>query len=210
MSSTIEEIATLSGHSDRAWCVTWSPTSSVLASCSTDKTVRLYGYSPSSSTSASTPSSAPPKFNLVTSIATGHARTLRTIAFSPNGKTLATASFDATVGIWERTDEEQGGDGDWECVSTLEGHDSECKSVAWSASGSLLASCSRDKSVWVWEGASLLTFQSSGVMSRWLILVCAVQPDADFECLSVLMEHTQDVKCVAWHPHEEVSEHPSI
>ena len=26
----------------------------------------------------------------------------------------------------------------------------------------------------------------------------------DFECVSVLHEHTQDVKCVRWHPHEEV------
>jgi hypothetical protein len=32
-----------------------------------------------------------------------------------------------------------------------------------------------------------------------------VQPDADFECMGVLMEHTQDVKCVAWHPREEVN-----
>ena len=32
-----------------------------------------------------------------------------------------------------------------------------------------------------------------------------VQPDADFECMGVLMEHTQDVKCVAWHPTEEVN-----
>jgi hypothetical protein len=31
------------------------------------------------------------------------------------------------------------------------------------------------------------------------------QPDADFECMGVLMEHTQDVKCVAWHPTEEVN-----
>ena len=31
------------------------------------------------------------------------------------------------------------------------------------------------------------------------------QPDADFECMGVLMEHTQDVKCVAWHPSEEVN-----
>ena len=29
-------------------------------------------------------------------------------------------------------------------------------------------------------------------------------PDYEFECVSVLMEHTQDVKCVAWHPSEEV------
>ena len=31
-----------------------------------------------------------------------------------------------------------------------------------------------------------------------------VHPDADFECITVLMEHKQDVKCVAWHPTEEV------
>lgn len=32
-----------------------------------------------------------------------------------------------------------------------------------------------------------------------------VQPDADFECIAVMLEHTQDVKCLAWHPTEEVS-----
>jgi hypothetical protein len=31
----------------------------------------------------------------------------------------------------------------------------------------------------------------------------AVGP-ADFECLAVLMEHSQDVKCVTWHPTDEV------
>lgn len=33
-----------------------------------------------------------------------------------------------------------------------------------------------------------------------------VLPDADFECMGVLMEHSQDVKSVAWHPREEVSQ----
>lgn len=32
-----------------------------------------------------------------------------------------------------------------------------------------------------------------------------VQPDSDFECIAVMMEHGQDVKSLAWHPHEEVS-----
>ena len=36
------------------------------------------------------------------------------------------------------------------------------------------------------------------------------QPDADFECMGVLMEHTQDVKCVAWHPREEVDRSPTL
>lgn len=31
-----------------------------------------------------------------------------------------------------------------------------------------------------------------------------VQPDSDFECIAVMMEHSQDVKCIAWHPKEEV------
>ena len=34
----------------------------------------------------------------------------------------------------------------------------------------------------------------------------SVLPDADFECMGVLMEHSQDVKSVAWHPREEVSQ----
>lgn len=36
-----------------------------------------------------------------------------------------------------------------------------------------------------------------------------VHPDADFECMGVLMEHTQDVKSIAWHPREEVRMSPS-
>jgi len=32
-----------------------------------------------------------------------------------------------------------------------------------------------------------------------------VLPEADFECMSVLIEHLQDVKSVAWHPRKGVS-----
>lgn len=85
---------------------------------------------------------------------------MRSLAFNPLGTTLATASFDATVGIWQQVDEAGLEDGDgaggeggeWEAVDPLEGHDSECKSAEWSSDGRLLATCSRDKSVWVWEG----------------------------------------------------------
>lgn len=34
-----------------------------------------------------------------------------------------------------------------------------------------------------------------------------VTSDNDFECLSVLQEHTQDVKMIMWHPTKEVIIH---
>lgn len=162
--------------------------------------MRLHAYSFVSRTTPDGPSSSKqPAFNLREVIPTGHQRTVRQVAWSPDGHIMATASFDSTVGIWERIQDidadqapeqtlhlSNGGahvdEPEWDCVGTLEGHESECKSVAFSHSGLVLASCSRDKSVWIWE----------------------VQPDAEFECLSVLMEHTQDVKVVAWHPKEEI------
>ncbi|KAF9006093.1 WD40-repeat-containing domain protein [Cyathus striatus] len=171
---TVFPVAQLPSHQDRAWHVAWNPTKPLIASCSADKSVRLYSYAQRSDSSPSAPPTLP--FTLLTTIHTEHAKTVRAVAWSPSGTTLATASFDSNIAIWEEED------GEWECMSTLEGHETECKSVAYSSDGTLLASCSRDKTVWIWE----------------------VHPDSDFECMSVLMEHTQDVKCVSWHPTEEV------
>ncbi|KAI1788069.1 WD40-repeat-containing domain protein [Ganoderma leucocontextum] len=183
---TMQPVAQLEGHEDRAWHVAWNPTKPILTSCSADKNVRLYTYSASFDPDA--PERQSLKFAHITTIPTGHAKTVRAIAWSPSGTTFATASFDSNIGVWGQEEDGDNNDGafnpagEWECMSLLEGHETECKSVAYSSSGNLLASCSRDKTVWIWE----------------------VHPDHDFECMGVLMEHTQDVKAVAWHPTEEI------
>jgi WD40 repeat protein len=87
---------------------------------------------------------------------------------------------DATTAIWDTAAQ------DW--IATLEGHEHEVKGAAFSPSGTFLATCSRDKSVWVWE---VVAGQEGG-------------EEAEFECVAVLQEHTQDVKRVLWHPKADV------
>lgn len=105
-----------------------------------------------------------------------HTRTIRSLAWSPNGRYLASCGFDGLVAVWENQD------GEFECIASLEGQQNEVKGVAWSPSGALLASCSRDKSIWIWSADA----------------------DNEFECVSVLHGHTQDVKAVRFHPTEDL------
>ncbi|KIO28841.1 hypothetical protein M407DRAFT_242886 [Tulasnella calospora MUT 4182] len=174
MTCSLQLVATVIGHDQRVWQAKWNPAAKLLASCSADRSVRLYHYTQKENAIT---------VDLAAVIETGHRRSVRSIAWAPSGKSLATASFDSTIGIWEPVNGSAGSAStEWECSSTIEGHENECKCVSYSTTGTLLATCGRDKSVWIWE----------------------VQPDSEYECISVLMEHTQDVKCVAWHPTAEV------
>lgn len=75
----------------------------------------------------------------------GHEQMVGDLAFSPDGKLLASASWDRTIRIWPL----QGG----RKFEPLTGHNSRVVAVAFSADGSRLVSCGDDvdKSLHVWQ-----------------------------------------------------------
>jgi WD40 repeat protein len=84
----------------------------------------------------------------------GDTRTLTSVAFSPDGKRLASGSADRTVKVWDLQTAQQ--------VLSLQGHKNSVNSVAFSPDGNRIASGSADHTVKVWAaqtGQELLTLQ---------------------------------------------------
>ncbi|UPL03416.1 hypothetical protein LCI18_014350 [Fusarium solani-melongenae] len=85
----------------------------------------------------------------------GHGSPVWSVAFTADGRRLASGSGDNTIKIW---DADNG-----QCVKTLEGHDDEVNSVAFAADNKWLASGSSDSTIKVWhKGQCKQTLEGHG------------------------------------------------
>ena len=76
----------------------------------------------------------------------GHERWISSIAFSPDGKTIASGSSDDTIKLWDVAT--------GSLKDTLEGHTASVRSVAFSPDGKTIASGSSDDTIKLWDVAT--------------------------------------------------------
>ena len=137
----------------------------------------------------------------------GHRGSVWSVAWSPDGKQLATGSWDNSIKLWEANT--------GKLQHTVQGHKNRVHKIAWSPDGQHLASCGWDGAIKIWDG----TWPEHTLNGHSAIAFCiAWSPDGkrlasgspdksvriwdaeNGKQLHLLEGHTGTVWSVAWSP----------
>jgi eukaryotic-like serine/threonine-protein kinase len=142
-----------SGHSSPVHAVAWSPT---IPSSPTEGGWRI--ASASGAAENADVDNTVQIWNALTGgnplIYRDHFYFVNAVAWSPDGKKIATASADTNVQVWKA--------GTGSNILTYRGHSSKVNAVAWSPNGMRIASASDDRTVQIWDattGETIFTYQ---------------------------------------------------
>ena len=137
-------LATLSDHFGPVNCCRFSKNGRYLATASTDSNILLYELHEGKGKTMFGSNDEPNVENWSNvGRLKGHQSDVIDIAFSPDDKYLASASYDNLVNVWDVEMKQT--------VATLRGHQSLVKGVAWDPIGKFLATQGDDKSVIIWR-----------------------------------------------------------
>jgi WD40 repeat protein len=137
--STRQCTKTFQGHSNAIYAIAHNWQQNLLASGHEDQTIKLWDLN----------LNAPHRLKVDIHpfrILHGHSNRIFSVAFSPNGQFLASASADRTIKLWSPHT--------GQCLKTLHGHGSWVWAIAFSPDNHLLASASYDHTVKIWDVSS--------------------------------------------------------
>jgi WD40 repeat protein len=187
----------LTGHAGWVRCIAFSPDGEVLASASSDRTLKLWDYETGDCLRTYT----------------GHQSSVYSIAFSSAGDLIVSGSGDRTVKLWDCYSNT--------CIKTLYGQTNEVCSVAVSSDNQTIACVSLDQTLRLWDYHSGHCLKSWYGHTDWALPV-AFSPDGKTlasgsndktvrlwnwqtgECLNTLLGHNDFIYSVAFIANGEI------